>query len=209
MTVTVISISSINFLGRGEEIWVIFGVFMLVCFCWHTASSCRITAFCNWEMKQQKVLSFTQVKRKDCATANLVECWCKDRHKETIVDVTNQLVSDIRVGHLGAVNIKEHVSQACSQAGGCSHLSHVNTFFMRQSFYRAAHVFTWITALQNSSELRNWMSDGIWSQSSLCRQCHSSLGTSSLVGRDEYRPLNPVASTCQTRFLYLIYALFI
>lgn len=53
-----------------------------------------------------------------------------------------------------------------------------------------------MTALQNSREFRNWTRAGIRNQSSLCRQCHSSLGASSLVGRDEYRPLSPVASTC-------------
>lgn len=38
---------------------------------------------------------------------NLVESWCKDRHEEPIVDITNQLVSDIRVGHLGTVHFKK------------------------------------------------------------------------------------------------------
>lgn len=60
--------------------------------------------------------------------------------------------------------------------------------------------------MQNSRELRNWTRAGIHNQSSLCRQCHSSLGTSSLVGRDEYRPLNPVASTCTgAKFQHQLY----
>lgn len=48
---------------------------------------------------------YTEVRRKDCGIANLVECRCKDGHKETVVDVTNQLVSDIGVGHLGTANV--------------------------------------------------------------------------------------------------------
>ena len=34
---------------------------------------------------------------------DLVQSWCEDRHEEPVVDVANQLVSDIRVGHLGTV----------------------------------------------------------------------------------------------------------
>ena len=52
-----------------------------------------------------------------------------------------------------------------------------------------------MTALQNSSEFMNWTSGGRRSQSSLSRQCHPSPFSSSLVGREEYRPLSPVAST--------------
>lgn len=40
-----------------------------------------------------------------------MECWCKDWHKETIVDVIYQLVSDNRVSHLGRVSYKRHVSR--------------------------------------------------------------------------------------------------
>lgn len=74
---------------------------------------------------------------------------------------------------------------------------HSSTLFVR---------LTCMTALQNSRELRNWTRAGTRSQSSLCRQCHSSLGTSSLVGRDEYRPLSPVASTCTgAKFRHQLY----
>ena len=58
-------------------------------------------------------------------------------------------------------------------------------------------LLTWMTALQNSREFRNWTRAGICCQSSLWRQCQSSAVTSNLVGRDESRPLSPVASTYQ------------
>ena len=58
-------------------------------------------------------------------------------------------------------------------------------------------LLTWMTALENSREFRNWTRAGICCQSSLWRQCQSSAVTSSLVGRDEYKPLSPVASTYQ------------
>lgn len=35
-------------------------------------------------------------------STNLVESRREDRHKESVVDVTNQLVSDIRMSHLGS-----------------------------------------------------------------------------------------------------------
>ena len=34
-------------------------------------------------------------------STNLVESRRKDRHEESVVDVTNQLVPDIRMSHLG------------------------------------------------------------------------------------------------------------
>lgn len=46
-----------------------------------------------------------------------MECWGKDRHKESIVDIAHQLVSDIRVGHLGTA----HISPESSEVEGCSY----------------------------------------------------------------------------------------
>lgn len=76
-------------------------------------------------------------------STNLVESWCQDRYKKTIVDVANKLVSDIRVGHLSAANNKAHVSQGSSQAEGHGYLPRVNAFFMWRSRVLTAlsHIF--------------------------------------------------------------------
>ncbi|TNN89582.1 hypothetical protein EYF80_000185 [Liparis tanakae] len=94
------------------------------------------------------------VKRRRKRSTDLVESGRQDRHEESVVDVAHQLVSDIRVGHLGTATSIQESRQA--------------------------------EALQNSSELRNWTRGGIRSQSSLCRQCQSALGTCNfkcLLGR--------------------------
>lgn len=79
--------------------------------------------------------NYIDVRGVEKKSTNLVECWCENRHEESIVDVAHQLVSDIRVGHLGTANINAHVSQMCSEVEGCSYLSRVNKFFMWQSHY--------------------------------------------------------------------------
>lgn len=53
-----------------------------------------------------------EVKRRRQKSTNLVKGWRQNRHKKSIVDVTNELVSDVRVGHLGIGNMKSHISQS-------------------------------------------------------------------------------------------------
>lgn len=64
---------------------------------------------------------YMEMKGREKKSPNLVQGRGQDRHEEAVVDVANQLVSDIRVGHLGTANVKTHVSQERSQSDGCSH----------------------------------------------------------------------------------------
>ena len=110
-------------------------------------------------------------------TSDLMKSGGQDWHQEAIVDVSQQLVSDVSMGHL------EGDTQADIRES-----DRVCVCVLCAPCVRAcvrAFLSTCTTALQNSSELRNCTRGGMRAQSSPWRQCHSSLGTSSLVGRDE------------------------
>ena len=61
------------------------------------------------------------------------------------------------------------------------------------------HTHTCTTALQNSSEFRNICRSMILQQSSSVSAYQSSDGGVIFLGSEEYRPLRPVARTCETK----------
>lgn len=67
------------------------------------------------ECFQDHIWPFRGVKRKRGLNANLVQSWCEHRYEEAVVDVTNQLVSDVRVGNLRAVSKGDSQTESCRQ----------------------------------------------------------------------------------------------
>ena len=61
--------------------------------------------------------------------------------------------------------------------------------------YAHVHVFTWMTLLQNSSDVRKETSSGKVAHRPLSKEYQSSEGMSSDVGKSEYKALSPVANT--------------